>query len=66
MVYVLDANNLGGYKEGAGQTDAVVATMNLASGVWGGCGSYPGEVCVLILRDSFVNIHVLYISTKAL
>ncbi len=43
-VYILNANNLGGYAEGAGQSDIVVQTLQLTNGVWGGCGSYPLEV----------------------
>ncbi|KAN0096726.1 hypothetical protein V8E51_015531 [Hyaloscypha variabilis] len=42
-LYILNANNLGGYKEGVGQSDNVVQTLQLAAGVWGGCGSYPLE-----------------------
>jgi iron transport multicopper oxidase len=44
-IYVVNANNLGGYKEGPGQTNAVLQTLQLPQGVWGGCGSYPLEVC---------------------
>jgi len=43
-LYILNANNLGGYKEGVGQSDNVVQTLQLTAGVWGGCGSYPLEV----------------------
>jgi hypothetical protein len=43
-LYILNANNLGGYKEGVGQSDNVVQTLQLKAGVWGGCGSYPLEV----------------------
>jgi hypothetical protein len=43
-LYILDANNLGGYAEGVGQSDNVVQTLQLQAGVWGGCGSYPLEV----------------------
>ena len=44
MIYIVDANNLGGYKQGPGQTDAVLQTLLLPTGVLGGCGSYPLEV----------------------
>jgi iron transport multicopper oxidase len=43
-IYVVNANNLGGYKEGAGQGDGVLQTLQMPNGVWGGCGSYPLEV----------------------
>lgn len=44
MIYILNADNLGGYKQGAGETDAVLQTLQMSMGVWGGCGSYPLEV----------------------
>lgn len=42
-MYVLDANALGGFKMGAGGTDAVLQTVLLPSGIYGGTGSYPLE-----------------------
>lgn len=44
QVYVVNADNLGGYKLGSGQTNNVLQTLSLGKGVWGGCGSYPLEV----------------------
>ena len=42
-IYVLNADNLGGYKMGAGQTDAVIQTFLTDTSVFGGSGSYPLE-----------------------
>lgn len=42
-IYFLNANNLGGYKLGPGQTDGVVQTILTNKAVFGGAGSYPGE-----------------------
>ena len=42
-VYFLNANNLGGYKLGPGQTDGIVQTIVTNRPVFGGAGSYPGE-----------------------
>jgi iron transport multicopper oxidase len=43
-IYVVNADNLGGFAQGDGGGDAVVQTLQLPSGVWGGCGSYSLEV----------------------
>jgi iron transport multicopper oxidase len=40
---VLDANNLGGFKQGSGGTDNVIQTIISAGAVFGGPGSYPLE-----------------------
>ncbi len=48
-IFVVNANNLGGYKEGAGQSDSTLQTLEMPRGVWGGCGSYPLEVPTPIL-----------------
>lgn len=42
-VYVLNADNLGGYKLGPGQTDGVLQTIATNQAVFGAAGSYPGE-----------------------
>jgi hypothetical protein len=42
-VYILNANNLGGYRLGTGQTDNVLQTIVTDESVFGACGSYPGE-----------------------
>lgn len=42
-VYILDANNLGGYKLGTGQTDGVLQTIVTNEAVFGASGSYPLE-----------------------
>ena len=52
-IYVVDANKLGGYKQSPTQGDAVLQTLQLPNGVWGGCGSYPLEVCA-----SITSIHI--------
>lgn len=40
---VLDANNLGGFKQGSGGTDNIIQTIVGAGSVFGGPGSYPLE-----------------------
>lgn len=42
-IYILNANNLGGYKMGTGQTDGIVQTIVTNKAVFGGSGSYPLE-----------------------
>ncbi|KAL9602500.1 MAG: hypothetical protein Q9219_001794 [cf. Caloplaca sp. 3 TL-2023] len=42
-IYILNANNLGGYKLGPGQTDGIVQTIVTNKAVFGGVGSYPLE-----------------------
>lgn len=51
IVYLVNMDNLGGYKNGAGQTDAVIQTIQMPStgsqpgppfgAVFGAIGSYP-------------------------
>ncbi|KAF3905657.1 hypothetical protein ABW21_db0206699 [Orbilia brochopaga] len=43
-IYVVNADNLGGYKMGSGGGDAVLQTITPPGGsIFGGLGSYPGE-----------------------
>ena len=42
-IYILNANNLGGYKLGPGQSDGILQTIPTSNSVFGGPGSYPGE-----------------------
>ncbi|KAF7912733.1 uncharacterized protein EAF01_001754 [Botrytis porri] len=42
-IYILNANNLGGYKLGPGQTDNILQTIVTSAAVFGACGSYPLE-----------------------
>lgn len=42
-IYVLNADNLGGFKQGPGQTDLVLQTITTNKAVFGGAGSYPLE-----------------------
>ncbi|TKA41870.1 hypothetical protein B0A49_13446, partial [Cryomyces minteri] len=42
-IYILNADNLGGYKQGQGQTDLVLQTITTNKAVFGGVGSYPLE-----------------------
>ncbi|KAL8661300.1 MAG: hypothetical protein Q9202_005725 [Teloschistes flavicans] len=42
-IYILNANNLGGYKLGSGQTDGIIQTIVTNKAVFGGVGSYPLE-----------------------
>ena len=42
-MYVLDLDNLGGYRTGMNGTDSVLQTIRLRGGVFGGIGSYPLE-----------------------
>ena len=42
-IYILNANNMGGYKTGPGETDGVIQTIVTNEAVFGGSGSYPLE-----------------------
>lgn len=42
-VYVLNADNLGGYMQGPGGTDNIIQTIVSSNSVFGGSGSYPLE-----------------------
>ncbi|KAH8882217.1 WSC-domain-containing protein [Thozetella sp. PMI_491] len=42
-VYMMDADNLGGFKMGAGGTDAILQTLTYSSTFYNGVGSYPLE-----------------------
>jgi hypothetical protein len=42
-VYILNADNLGGYRLGTGQTDGILQTIVTNEAVFGASGSYPGE-----------------------
>jgi iron transport multicopper oxidase len=42
-VYVLNADNLGGYKQGANGTDKVIQILQASNSIFGGIGSYPLE-----------------------
>ncbi|KAM0794890.1 WSC domain-containing protein [Usnea florida] len=41
--YILNANNMGGYRNGAGGTDGILQTITTNKAVFGGLGSYPLE-----------------------
>lgn len=41
--YILNANNLGGFKQGSGGTDNIIQSIIGAGSVFGGVGSYPLE-----------------------
>ncbi|KAI4184624.1 MAG: hypothetical protein L6R41_004620, partial [Letrouitia leprolyta] len=42
-IYILNANSLGGYRLGPGQTDGIIQTIVTNKAVFGGVGSYPLE-----------------------
>lgn len=42
-VYIMNANNLGGFKQGPGGSDNVIQTIIADGAVFGGVGSYPLE-----------------------
>jgi iron transport multicopper oxidase len=42
-IYVMNADNLGGYKQGSGGTDNILQTIIATNSVFGGVGSYPLE-----------------------
>lgn len=42
-MYVLNANNLGGFGQGASSQDRVIQTINAGASTFGGSGSYPLE-----------------------
>ncbi|KAH8684343.1 hypothetical protein BGZ60DRAFT_547896 [Tricladium varicosporioides] len=41
--YILNANNLGGFKQGSGGTDNIIQTIDARGSVFAGMGSYPLE-----------------------
>ncbi|RDW79993.1 hypothetical protein BP6252_04631 [Coleophoma cylindrospora] len=41
--YIMNANNLGGFKQGSGGSDNIVQTITACGSVFGGAGSYPLE-----------------------
>ena len=41
--YILNADNLGGYKNGPGGNDGVIQTLIAPGAIFAGVGSYPGE-----------------------
>ena len=41
--YILNANNMGGFRNGAGGTDGILQTITTNKAVFGGLGSYPLE-----------------------
>jgi iron transport multicopper oxidase len=41
--YILDANSLGGFRQGPQGTDGILQTITAANAVFGGSGSYPLE-----------------------
>jgi hypothetical protein len=43
IMYVLNQNNLGGYEQGAGDTDNVPAEVNSSGGVWSKPAVWPGD-----------------------
>jgi iron transport multicopper oxidase len=42
-VYLLNRDNLGGYKQGVGGGDSVVQRIGPRGGVWGRAGVWPGD-----------------------
>jgi hypothetical protein len=43
VVYIMNADNLGGLKEGPGNTDAIIQTIDSKGRTYGAVGSYPLE-----------------------
>ena len=43
VVYIMNADNLGGFQEGPGQTDAIIQTIDSGDTIFGAVGSYPLE-----------------------
>jgi iron transport multicopper oxidase len=43
ILYVLNMNNLGGYEQGSGATDAVESESATGGGVWGKASVWPGD-----------------------
>ena len=41
--YIMNANNLGGYRNGPGGTDGIIQTITTNKAIFGGLGSYPLE-----------------------
>ncbi len=42
-VFLIDADNMGGYKQGPGESDAVLQTVGPFGGVWGHPAAYGGQ-----------------------
>ena len=42
-VFLIDADNMGGYRQGAGEGDAVLQTLGPFNGVWGHPAAYGGQ-----------------------
>lgn len=42
-VYIMDADALGGFKQGPSGTDGIIQTITIGKAVFGGVGSYPLE-----------------------
>jgi hypothetical protein len=43
VVYIVNADNLGGFQEGPGQTDAIIQKIDSGDTIFGAVGSYPLE-----------------------
>ncbi|KAK4207364.1 hypothetical protein QBC37DRAFT_327498, partial [Rhypophila decipiens] len=52
IVYIMDADNLGGFMMGPGGSDAILQTITLPGSFFGGIGSYPQEGGYLYLVAS--------------
>lgn len=55
-IYILNADNLGGYRLGTGGSDGIIQTIVTDKSVFGGSGSYPLEVSPLIMTHIIVLI----------
>ena len=42
-IFLIDADNMGGYRQGSGGGDAVLQTLGPFNGVWGHPAAYPGQ-----------------------
>ena len=42
-IFLIDADNMGGYRQGPGGSDAVLQTLGPFNGVWGHPAAYPGQ-----------------------
>ncbi|KAH7336040.1 hypothetical protein BKA65DRAFT_431390, partial [Rhexocercosporidium sp. MPI-PUGE-AT-0058] len=54
--YIMNANNLGGFKQGPGGTDNVIQTITAQGTVFAGVGSYPLEGGILWISDPSLGL----------
>src|SRR6218665_3153438 len=64
-MYVLNADNLGGYGNGPGGGDGVIQTINTGASTFGGSGSYPLDGGYIYFVPSTTPIQAYKLGFKA-